>query len=244
MGWIRNIIVVMAVGGLFQSCFTPPEYPVVPQIEFSSVQFKDVPRAGDADSLILTLRFKDGDGDLGLNDSDTTNIKYANKLYYRLANGTFANFALRRRLLADNIASNDTLPAFVTPFNCTSWEVLTFRQNNVTVRDTLFIKLNPNHYNIFVEFLVKNNDGSFTAFDPKEIFIYPNCVVNLFNGRFPVLSKNLSQESPLEGTIRYSMRSSAFLAFFSIKTLKLRVTVQDRALNKSNEIITPEFTLR
>lgn len=221
------------------ACFNPPEYPVVPQIEFSSLKFKDVPNPADADSLILTLKFKDGDGDLGLMDSDTTILKYANKYYFRFPDGTFITYLTKR-----TVSGYDTLPDFKSPFNCTNWDILTLTKGGAQVKDTLYFKLNPNHYNIFVEFQVKGNDGSFTTFDPKTIFIYPNCVVNLFNGRFPVLAKDLGKPSPLEGTIRYSMRSAGFNIFFSIKTLRLKVKVLDRALNVSNEVITPEFTLQ
>lgn len=242
MGWIRNFAIGIIFLGIFQSCFNPPEYPVTPQIEFEKIQFKDVTTG--ADSLILTLRFKDGDGDLGLNDQDLETLKFAEKYYYRLPNGKLLNYATKRAWDIDNNVANDTLPFFVAPFNCNTWEVITFTENNVTKRDTLWTRLNPNHYNIFVDFFVKNANGSFSKFDPQEIFIYPNCVVNLFNGRFPILSKNPNQESPLEGTIRYSMRSEGFNIFFSIRTIKLKIRIQDRALNKSNEIETPEFTLQ
>lgn len=244
MTGIRNFAMGLLVLITFHSCFNPPEYPIVPQIEFDRIQFKDVTTPGSADTLVLTLKFKDGDGDLGLRDADTTNILYANKLYYRLSNNTLLNYATKRAWDKDNNPANDTLPNFVAPFNCTKWEVINFTRNGVATRDTLYIKLNPNHYNIFVDFLVKNNDGSFTKFDPQQIFVYPNCSVNLFNGRFPILSKDLNREAPLEGTIRYAMRSNAFNVFFSIRTLKLRIRIQDRALNKSNEIETPEFTLQ
>jgi hypothetical protein len=61
-----------------------------------------------------------------------------------------------------------------------------------------------------------------------------------FNGRFPVLT---NQEGPLEGTIRYAMPNSSFLALFSVKTLRLKVSIRDRALNLSEEVTTPQFTL-
>jgi hypothetical protein len=40
------------------------------------------------------------------------------------------------------------------------------------------------------------------------------------------------------------MISAGFDFIFSIRTLRLKIKVQDRALNKSNEIFTPEFTLQ
>ncbi len=244
MGRIRNLGIGLILLAIFNSCFSPPEYPVEPQIEFQSIKFKDVANAGDADSLILTLRFKDGDGDLGLQESDTATFKYANKYFFKLlANGTnqkvialdktstFITFDTK-----STVAGYDTLPNL----GCANWEAITLNGK----KQTVYFQLNPNHYNIFVDFYVKNGNGTFTKFDPKEVFAYPNCVVNLFNGRFPILSKDPSKESPLEGTIRYSMRSTGFNLFFGTKTMKLKVWIQDRALNKSESIETPEFTLQ
>lgn len=66
-----------AIKGLFlfsflwvcmSSCFDPPEFSNTPQISFNKIQFKVTPSPSDADSLILFIDFKDGDGDLGLND--------------------------------------------------------------------------------------------------------------------------------------------------------------------------------
>jgi hypothetical protein len=48
------------------SCFDPPEFPNVPEIEFADIRFVEGNATNRTDSLILTLRFKDGDGDLGI----------------------------------------------------------------------------------------------------------------------------------------------------------------------------------
>jgi len=87
---------------------------------------------------------------------------------------------------------------------------------------------------------VKQPDGSFEEFDWREEF----CTT--YDGRFPILAKekDLSSATPLEGTLRYAMLSTGFKFQFSIKTLKLRVQIQDRLLNKSNVIETPEFQFK
>ena len=105
-----------------------------------------------------------------------------------------------------------------------------------SIADTLYFTFNENHYNITIQFLVKNNDGTFTEFNWRDEF----CTT--YDGRFPILS-NDGESNPLEGTIRYDMGSNGWLPLFSIKTLKLRIYIKDRALNKSNVIETPEFTL-
>jgi hypothetical protein len=93
---------------------------------------------------------------------------------------------------------------------------------------------------------VKQNNGTFQKFDWTRQFTYPLCVTNGSYGRFPILAKdnNLSLRIPLEGTISYRFPSTALLATFSIKTLKLKIRIVDRDFNFSNEIETPEFTLQ
>ena len=99
--------------------------------------------------------------------------------------------------------------------------------------------------NIFVDFYVGNGTG-FKRFDwVTEFATYPTCGIT-FDGRFPVLSKDLSQKTPLDGTIRYAMTSTGFLILFGNKPLKLGITIQDRALHRSNtvETIPNPFTLQ
>ena len=217
---------------LMTSCFDPPQYGPIPEIEFDKIVFKDIADPSAVDTLILSLKFKDGDGDLGLNASEVSE-PFNDKFYYKFADGTYITYKTKRTK-----PGYDTLPAFVKPYNCINWEVKTV---NAKV-DTFYFQLNPNHYNIFVDFFVQNTDGTFKEFDWQKEFTYPNCGIT-FDGRFPRLSKDLTQKTPLDGTIHYSMKSTGFLILFSIKTLKLRVRIQDRVLNKSNTIETPLFTL-
>ena len=104
------------------------------------------------------------------------------------------------------------------------------------IRDTLYYTPNPDHYNIEVDFLVKDPAApeGFREFDWREEY----CTT--FDGRFPVISDN---DNSLNGILRYSMTSLGFKNVFSIQTLKLRVTIKDRMLHTSNVIETPEFRL-
>ena len=162
------------------ACFNPPEFPVEPQIEFESIQYKEYGNGFDSeyDSLILTISFKDGDGDLGL-DPTENGEPYNNKFYF-IAGGQYITYETKR-----TNPNYDTLPDFVKPYNCINWEV--YKENNI-VKDTLYFQLNPDYNNITVQFLVKNGDGTFTEFDWKEAFNYPNCGIS-FDGRFPILYK-------------------------------------------------------
>lgn len=234
---IGNWMALCGMAALFMaSCFEPPQYSPIPAIEFEDIIFKDVSNTSDPDSLIITLRFKDGDGDLGLDPNDPADKAppYNNKYYVLLPDGSLITYKTKR-----TDPDYDSLPAFVKPYNCVNWEITTINQQ----LDTFYIQLNPNHYNIFVKYFIKNLDGSFKEFDWQKEFTYPNCGIP-FDGRFPVLSKDLNQNSALDGRIRYGMASTGFLILFSIKTLKLGITIQDRRLHKSNTVETKEFTLQ
>lgn len=104
------------------------------------------------------------------------------------------------------------------------------------IRDTLYFTSNPDHFNIEVDFLVKDPtaDGGFREFDWREEY----CTT--FDGRFPVFS---DKGSSVDGTLRYSMTSLGFSSVFSIRTLKLRVRIKDYARNPSNVVESEEFTL-
>ena len=217
------------------SCLEAPQYSEIPDIEFEEIVFKDLKEASSADSLILSIKFRDGDGNVGLDPSDTRE-PFNDKYYFQFPDKSYITYKTKR-----TNPNYDTLPAFVKPYNCTNWEVYT---QNQKVIDTLYFELNPNQYNIFITFQVKNASGNFQDFDWDSFYTYPLCEVIGFNGRFPILSKDLSQPGPLEGTIKYAMNSVGFNIIFSIKTLRLKVRIIDRALNSSNEILTPEFTLQ
>ena len=237
--WGLVIVIVFGLG--FSSCFDPPQYSVIPEIEFESLKF--VETAG-ADSLILFIKFRDGDGNLGLDPSEngcyiigSDTVCYNEKFYYVDENNKPINYKAKR-----TVPALSSLPDFVPPYSCINWEVV---KVNDIVTDTLYFELNPDHYNIFIDFMVKQNDGSFEVFDWRLEFEYPGCATS-YDGRFPILAKNrdLSVQNPTEGTLRYAMLSSAFKLQFSIKTLKLRIQIQDRLLNRSNIIETPEFQFK
>ncbi len=248
MKLIRNILgaVLLMVG--LNACFETPTYPIVPQIEILNDDLY-YGRGDAGDSIVVALKFKDGDGDLGLSDADNNVFKFAYKYRYRTGVGdNVVNYKFKREnptFLIDLQDGTTPLPLstydFVTPYNCTNWEVI--RNSNNVVTDTLFVIFNPNYYNIFVDFYTKNNDGTYTLFDPSLVFKYPNCSIVGYDGRFPILSKDLGKKSPLDGKLTYSLKGAAFDLQFGTKTMQLKISIQDRALQKSNVVTTKDFTL-
>lgn len=237
------------------SCFDKaPAYSVTPSIEFSSFCFRDSKNESDADTLVLSLKFRDGDGDLGLSASDPgdSEAPFNEKFYFqKQPNGSLVKLTKYLKTSMLNYQDKrlnplyDTLPSFVPPFSCTKWEVIT--DGNTTrpkVLDTLYRIFNPYHYNINVDFYTKNFDGSFTKFDWNKFLSYPNCPRAEFNGRFPILSNDMSVKSPLEGVLTYNLVGLGYKQIFSIKTLKLKIRITDRSLSRSNQLESPEFTLQ
>jgi hypothetical protein len=65
-------ILFLFVGVFFLTgCFSEPDYPSTPQIEFVRLQNLESKARANTDSVVITLFFRDGDGDLGLTSTDT-----------------------------------------------------------------------------------------------------------------------------------------------------------------------------
>ena len=58
------------------ACQTIPEFPSIPSISYGSAYFQEFPQT---DYIFLSVNFKDGDGDLGLNSEDLPALDSANR---------------------------------------------------------------------------------------------------------------------------------------------------------------------
>ncbi|HEY8936504.1 MAG TPA: hypothetical protein VIM65_14855 [Cyclobacteriaceae bacterium] len=78
----KSILIFLSITALFGACFNPPDISDKPEIGFDeiSLYLKD----SQPDSLVVTITFKDGNGDLGLDAGDSTYISdpYHEKNYY------------------------------------------------------------------------------------------------------------------------------------------------------------------
>src|SRR5690242_16348404 len=85
MKTFRWLAIVVFCGIVVSSCFDPPEYPDTPDISFKSLTFvKGGLQANGnkaADTIVLILNFKDGDGDVGVS-SDELAPPYNDRWYY------------------------------------------------------------------------------------------------------------------------------------------------------------------
>lgn len=200
------------------SCISPPDnFPSVPEISFKDIRF--VPTDG-SDSLIVSVDFKDAEGDLGLNPTDI-NPPFQPVDYIRDNAG--------------NLIFYSTRPPEAPSFNPIDWEINPI-VNNERVMDTVWVNQNPNHNNIFVRFFIKRN-GVFQEFKWEDPPFFTT-----FNGRFPRIVNGVD-EQPVEGTIEYAMMSFGWNSIFRNDTIRIEIEIQDRALNRSNMTTSPEVTL-
>jgi hypothetical protein len=218
---MSNVIkypVIISLISILGSCISPPDnFPSVPEISFKDIRF--VPTDG-SDSLIVSVDFKDAEGDLGLNPTDI-NPPFQPVDFIRDNSGRLIVYSTR--------------PPEAPSFNPIDWEINPI-VNNQRIMDTVWVRQNPNHNNIFVRFFIKRN-GVFQEFKWQAPPFFTT-----FNGRFPRIV-NGTEEQPVEGTIEYAMMSFGWSSIFRNDTIRIEIEIQDRALNRSNMTASPEVTL-
>ncbi|MGA0557403.1 hypothetical protein ACO2Q8_12175 [Larkinella sp. VNQ87] len=95
--FIRKGLFFFGIAGLLVGCLEPPDFSDTPEISSPSVNsfpafddFSQVPK----DSVVISVRFQDGDGDLGASTEERDTAKYIGwgnyeLKTYRLVNGRF-----------------------------------------------------------------------------------------------------------------------------------------------------------
>ena len=168
--------------GLTAGCVSPPDdFPSVPQITFNSVQYIET---NTSDSLMVSVDFRDAEGDLGLNPEED-DPPFHPLEYQTDANGDLITYSNR--------------PSDAPVFNNRDW-VINPLVDNAEVNDTIWVKVNPDQYNIFIKFFIKRG-GNYTEYDFSAPPFY-----STFNGRFPrILTEE--RDRAIEGTIKYAMLS-------------------------------------
>lgn len=222
---VKNPLWFLFIFSAFISCHEKPIFPTAPNISLNDFYFQEISSGTGTnfqDSIVIKVRFEDGDGNLGL-DANETQPPY--HIYDVIVT---AGDTLR-------YGDNDTLPAY----NCFNYEILTKRtsvNNSLVIKtDTIYVIRNLNHYNFFLTFLIEEN-GEFVEYNTYEKLCAPP-----FHGRFFVLN-TARDVRPLTGELQYGFISS-FRLQFRFNTIKLRIQIQDRALNRSNIIETEPFNI-
>ena len=211
------------------------------------------------DSLNVTISFEDGDSNLGLDQGDLFSPR-PNTIYLFRANSPDIEriFFLDNdgELLKLNSKLNkpvpyDTLPDFVHPFNCTNYTTDTtlfyfsaLDGTRVEVKDTLYFQPSVDNFNYFIDFLIKQSDGSFERFPWESFLGAPSCG-ETFNTRFTRADVGTSadDDGPIQGRLTYKMISRGFIFELRNKIFKFRIRIFDRSLNASNFVESEELTL-
>ncbi len=230
------------------ACFSTEVFPPEPTIEFIDISFVDT---DGLDSLIVSFRFEDGDGNIGL----TNSIADLDPPYH------IQNFVVDDEDSVVTLGENDAvLPFYSAPVITeeiggisffrvlTGQKVLLSETDNrppyncndyfLNGSDTIFITENEFYHNFHVEFQEKIN-GNYSPIDFQQIFGDQNCVQGDFNGRIPWFDPNGK-----EGEISYAMLSQAYRLAFQEDTIRLQFYLYDRDLNRSNIEVSRDFVLR
>lgn len=262
-------IVICAAVLLVNSCSAPTPLSNTPKISLNDVFYKDID--GGQDSLVLLLDFEDGNGDIGLDATQTFHPYHEYDAIWSF-DGTLVTIGDQDPLLPF-LAS--TPPFFYNPlpdelefslfsdtdvrteYNCQDYEIVYVSSaqtsfiplevgDNVDLDpnefsiDTILVRRNQDRYNIFVDFFRKVGT-EYEFIDWRSAFDSNGCGFD-FNARFPVFDHD-NIGSSLEGTIKYTMRSAGFNIILRQDVFKLRIWIQDQALNDSNVIETEDLTL-
>ena len=241
--YMKHIIALIIFSFLF-SCIQDNNVSDIPSISYESLEFKKSDNSFNQDSLIITINFIDGDGNLGLSN-DENNYPY--HPYNAIIDQEFNWITLGSNNVTPPLyiyepngvyylySNEDNRPSY----NCEDYIIDTVNTTNKL--DTFYIQKNENNKNIFIEFYKKENN-EFVLIDWKRIFDEEyGCGID-FNSRFPPL--NISNSSQLlSGKLRYGMVSYGFEMILKNDIFKLKIHIKDRELNTSNIIETPEVTL-
>jgi len=265
MSWIKNLVLILVLIALIDSCIKQPEYKVVPEISSLNISFQRPtnPSANptNADTLSFTVAFKDGNGDLGINSDETTvnstdvsspwyyvydtiqnqivgytDSSNVNWKKYNISNNTAYTYLNSIAISQHLVQSADTFPAI----NCSNWQT-------ISNGDIVYIKKNMNAYNFTVKAYIKDAGGNYTTpyLTPGSAQGFPSCAPDLqgLDGRFPVLSSELGKSSPMDGTLTYNFVSAdiGFYPNVTKKTIKFDVHITDRAFHESN-VLSTEYT--
>ncbi len=114
--FFKYFLLFTVVTTVFWSCMHDEEYPIIPEIEFKDFVLLINPANGIVERGVLKITFKDGDGDIGLKQSDTA-APYDYNLfitYYEIRNKDTVEVFLIDPISGDTSTFNARIP-ILTP---------------------------------------------------------------------------------------------------------------------------------
>lgn len=122
------LLFILIITGIFISCQKEETYPIIPEIEYDGFVKLWNPQTMVFERGVFAISFKDGDGDIGLSDSDTAAPFDYNLFinYYEIQNGDSV-----RVIISDSNEFNARIPV-LTPQGIN-------KSISGIIEDTLFI---------------------------------------------------------------------------------------------------------
>ncbi len=233
-----------------------PNYSIIPYIQLKDFKFVkgDVSKV-IADTFKLTFFLRDGDFDLGIRPSDTL-AQFTTPFYYnKKLNKFIPSYEIPQNhsdlIVYSDRKTIDTLP----PLSCSRWEL--FYGNTPggvpIVTDTVYVLQNRNAYNINTDLYYLDANQAWVRFDFSSVYNFPNCLRNPLDGYFEDLSGSASVKNIIffyralshkAGTMIFSPFSLKLYSLFHGKTVKMKFSILDRALHRSNIVETNEILIQ
>lgn len=189
---IKGLSIFLFLAVLLGSCFDEPEYSIIPEIELETVEFVPVGDISDPDSLNLFIKFKDGDGDLGLNN-DEIDFPYHDTNFF-LEDGNGDTTKIGQQVLYGN------LPPFIR-LNGATGKLVTKRTRNKSAYSYL-----PDYYAGSNKCLAYTYDSIYVDEKDKHIFdntytIYDTLISSVFPPVYVLLDTFYYEPNPFHYNI-------------------------------------------
>ncbi|MGB3848590.1 MAG: hypothetical protein WA958_01385 [Tunicatimonas sp.] len=221
MKYLRFLFLSLGTSLLLTACLKAPEFGDPPRLTGIEVYVKEQ-QAQQQDSLVIRVDFEDGDGDLGVTGGETqfgAFVPVPNP-----DDGGFWYFD----------ENDERLPSY----NCRQYVDTDLNPTDgIDDMDTIRADYDEAYYNFSITLYTKVN-GQYEEYD---FLLQPACSPPL-GGRFPPLRDDFSVDRPLKGVIQWGTLGFYNLSFGG-DTLRIDVTIRDRAGNVSNVITKEDFTL-
>jgi len=171
-------------------CFSPPEFSNIPSIDYESIVFRGGATSADADTLILSINFRDGDGDIGLDDQETdppfhstdyflenngdtlslaTTTRYADlPPIIEVPNGTkgkLVTYRTRKKEINGQKVYENIIPPYVDPYRCTNYR---YDSIFVSEKDTIIWDRKDQ----YLDRIMRSNSGNPALYVLKDTFYF------------------------------------------------------------------------
>jgi hypothetical protein len=224
MIYFRLLFFLIGASLMLTACLEAPEFGDPPRLTDIEVYFKEVET--QPDSLVVRVDFEDGDGDLGV--SGIGDVTLLPPYFIPIPNPDDGGVWYFDE-------NDEQLP----PYDCRQYVSIDLDLTDGISEedeDTIRADYDEAYYNYSITLYTKEN-GQYEEYD----FLIRNCSPPL-GGRFPPLRDDFSVDRPLKGTIQWGS-VDFYKSLFRDDTLRLDVTIRDRAGNVSNVVTKEGFTL-